>query len=259
LYGEWPTDIKQWIVNRYFMIDKAWASDRKQNWEHFLKQLTKIAPFDSDFKFVEVREDCEPKFSLNNKECYLEELSAGYQAVLSIIVSIIAWLENTRKGEDCFIQKATGTVCIDEPDVHLHPEWQLTLREGLSNLFPNLQFIVTTHSPHLLASADAGEVIIMPSAYTEPVYDLVPREKSFSGWETDDILREIMGVVSLGNRERAKLIGQAYNAINSKDVKILKDSIETLKQICHPNDTIVTELTLELASLQALHGGAGND
>ncbi|GHU99392.1 hypothetical protein FACS189483_08600 [Spirochaetia bacterium] len=181
----------------------------------------------------------------------MEELSAGYQAILSIIVSIIEWLENTRTGEDCFMHKATGTVCIDEPDVHLHPEWQLTLRNGLSNFFPNLQFIVTTHSPHLLASADAGEVIIMPKSYTDDVYNLSPREKSFSGWDTDDILREIMGVESLDNTVRAKLISDALHAVNTKNRGELKNIIGKLKDICHPNDTIVTELTLELASLQA--------
>ncbi|GHU76873.1 hypothetical protein FACS189461_4940 [Spirochaetia bacterium] len=259
LYGEWQTNIKQWIINRYFMIDKDWAGQEKQNWLHFTSQLPKIAPFNSDFSYVKTGRDFEPIFSVYGKECYLEELSAGYQAVLSLIIDIFAWIEGTMEGDERIAKNAKGTVLIDEPDVHLHPEWQLTLREGLSNLFPKLQFIVTTHSPHLLASADAGEVIIMPSAYTEPVYNLVPREKSFSGWETDEILREIMGVVSLDNRERAKLIGQAYNAIDGRSVVTLKDTIEVLKQICHPNDTIVTELTLELASLQALHEGSEGD
>jgi len=97
-------------------------------------------------------------------------------------------------------------------------------------------------------------VIIMPKAYTEPVYDLCPREKAFSGWQTDDILREIMGVESLDNKERSKLVKSALDAIDKKDAVGLEKAIGILRQICHPNDTLVTELTLELASLQAVNG-----
>jgi energy-coupling factor transporter ATP-binding protein EcfA2 len=259
LYGEWQTNIKQWIINRYFMIDKDWAAQEKQNWDHFINQLPKIAPFNSNFSYVKTGRDFEPIFSVYGKECYLEELSAGYQAVLSLIIDIFAWVEGTMEGESRIAVNAKGTVLIDEPDVHLHPEWQLTLREGLVNLFPNLQFIVTTHSLHLLASAGPGEVIIMPKAYTEPVYALFPRAKAFSGWLTDDILREIMGVESLDNNERSKLVKTSYDAIDSENIDGLKIAIDELKQICHPNDTLVTELTLELASLQALNGGGKND
>jgi predicted ATPase len=254
LYGEWQTNIKQWIVNRYFMIDKDWAEHEKQNWEHFTKHLPKIAPFNSNFSYVKTGRDFEPVFSIYGKECYLEELSAGYQAVLSLIIDIFAWIEGTMEGDNRIVTNARGIVLIDEPDVHLHPEWQLTLREGLKVIFPHLQFIVTTHSPHLLASADSGEVIIMPKAYTEDVYNLTPREKSFSGWDTNDILREIMGVKSLDNTARAKLINDALRAVDIKDIDDLKKLIGKLKDICHPNDTVVTELMLELSSMQALSG-----
>ncbi|MHB9291114.1 hypothetical protein Holit_00186 [Hollandina sp. SP2] len=170
LYGSNQVNIKQWIINRYFMIEKEWAVQEKRNWDHFISSLPKIAPFDSDFSYIRTGRDFEPVFSLYRKECYLEELSAGYQAVLSILINIIAWVEGCMKDDNREIQTASGTVCIDEPDIHLHPEWQLTLRQGLVSLFPHLQFIVTTHSPHLLASAGQGEIIRMPKAYTEACY-----------------------------------------------------------------------------------------
>ncbi|MGR6008126.1 AAA family ATPase, partial [Bacillus cereus] len=48
------------------------------------------------------------------------------------------------------MEEAIGTVIIDELDVHLHPEWQLTISDSLRRMFPKLQFIITTHSPTLL-------------------------------------------------------------------------------------------------------------
>jgi energy-coupling factor transporter ATP-binding protein EcfA2 len=249
IFGDWQPNVKQWIVNRYFMADKDWAAQEKKNWEHLIGNLPKISPFDSDFSYVETRANFEPVFSLYGKKCYLEELSAGYQAVLSLIVGIFEWIEAIMEGESRLAVNARGTVLIDEPDIHLHPEWQFTLRQGLISLFPNLQFIVTTHSPHFLASAGPGEVIIMPKAYTEEKYTLVPRKKAFSGWNTEQILTEIMGVESLEKTEYAKLYDSATEAYTGKNIKKLKEIIASLEAICHPDDPAVAALKTRLAAL----------
>ena len=52
-----------------------------------------------------------------------------------------------------------GVVLIDELELHLHPTWQVEIVEKLRKLFPNIQFIVTTHSPFILQTAHEGEVI----------------------------------------------------------------------------------------------------
>jgi energy-coupling factor transporter ATP-binding protein EcfA2 len=250
LYGVNQINIKQWIINRYFMIEKDWASQEKKNWEHFIANLPEIAPFGSAFSYVRTGRDFEPVFSLYEKECYLEELSAGYQAVLSIIINIIAWIEGSMEEGNRDVQTASGTVCIDEPDIHLHPEWQLTLRQGLVTLFPNLQFIVTTHSPHLLASAGPGEIIRMPKAYTDERYDLNPDEKAYSGWTTDEILADVMEVESLDNKDYERLVNVAMQACETKDIAALKEAITNLAKVSHPDNTIVTVLQTKLASLE---------
>jgi predicted ATP-binding protein involved in virulence len=52
-----------------------------------------------------------------------------------------------------------GVVFIDEIELHLHPKWQLEITEKLRTTFPNIQFIVTTHSPFILQTTREGEVI----------------------------------------------------------------------------------------------------
>lgn len=49
---------------------------------------------------------------------------------------------------------ANGIVVIDEIELHLHPKWQQEILIGLQTTFPNLQFIVTTHSPQVLSTVD---------------------------------------------------------------------------------------------------------
>lgn len=49
-------------------------------------------------------------------------------------------------------------VLIDEVDLHLHPKWQQNLIDKLTKTFPNVQFILTTHSPHIVS--DNPDVLV---------------------------------------------------------------------------------------------------
>lgn len=251
LYGEKESNIKQWFVNRYFMIDKDWAQEERTNWLHMIENLPSIGPFNSNFSYIKTEKELEPIFSIYGEECYLEELSAGFQAVLSIIANIFEWIEGTNDSGERIAFKAEGTVLIDELDLHLHPEWQFSLREGLSRIFPNLQFIVTTHSPHLLSSAEKNEVIIMQKQELN-IYSLQPSDMRFSGWNTDQILSEIMGVKSLENKDYEILVSKAFEEIEERSIEGLKATIEQLSIICHPNDTVLTVLNVRLASMVAV-------
>lgn len=251
LYGEKESNIKQWFINRYFVIEKDWAQEERANWLHMIDNLPFIGPFNSEFTYVKTEQELEPIFSIYGEECYLEELSAGFQAVLSIIANIFEWVEGTNQPGNRVAKLAEGTVLIDELDLHLHPEWQFSLREGLSKIFPNLQFIVTTHSPHLLSSAEANEVIIMKKQ-EDNNYFLKPSEMRFSGWNTDQILSEIMGVKSLDNKDYEKLVAIALHQVEERSINGLTEAISNLVGICHPSDPIVTVLRARLASMVAL-------
>ncbi|QDD88460.1 AAA family ATPase [Pseudomonas oryzihabitans] len=250
LYGENQEPIKQWLINRYFIIDKEWAQVEKENWNHLITSLPHLGPFNSDLKYIKTERDLEPIFSIYGEECYLEELSSGFQAVLYIVINIFEWIESTKPEGKRVASKAFGTVLIDELDIHLHPEWQLTLRKGLKIIFPNLQFIVTTHSPHLLASAESGETIILPREHGQKDYIIKPTRQKFSGWNTDQILSDVMDVKSLANKDYEQAIHRAFTAIEQNSADHLEQEIQTLAKISHPDDSIVTVLTTRLAAMK---------
>lgn len=252
LYGVNPIDIKQWFINRYFMIDKEWATEERENWKRLIEKLPALAPFNSNFSYIRTEKDFEPIFSIYGEECYMEELSAGFQAVLSIVANIFQWVEATRSAGERLAANATGSVLVDELDLHLHPEWQFTLRDGLESLFPNIQFIVTTHSPHLLSSAKENEVIIMNREAGTSELTLKPTAKRFSGWSTDHILSEVMGVVSLENKDYEILISEAFDKIQEGSIEGLKNAIFRLSEVAHPSDSILTVLNTRYASMVAL-------
>jgi predicted ATPase len=104
----------------------------------------------------------------NNCKLPVEELSDGYRSVLSMTFELIRQLTRTYKLEDVFDSEdstkiiAPGVVLIDEVDAHLHPTWQRKIGLWFRTHFPNLQFIVTTHSPLVCQAAEHGTVFQLP-------------------------------------------------------------------------------------------------
>lgn len=79
-------------------------------------------------------------------------LSSDYSAILDIIVDLIMRMEKTSNRR--FEYNMLGVVLIDEIETHLHLELQKNIMNFLTTIFPNIQFIVTTHSPFILNSLD---------------------------------------------------------------------------------------------------------
>lgn len=50
--------------------------------------------------------------------------------------------------------EGTGVVLIDELELHMHTSWQRKVLGVLKETFPNIQFIITTHSPQILGELD---------------------------------------------------------------------------------------------------------
>lgn len=80
------------------------------------------------------------------------ELSSGYAAVLDIVVDLIIRMES--QTERRFDFSVAGIVLIDEIETHLHLELQRKILDLLTSIFPNIQFIMSTHSPFIINSVD---------------------------------------------------------------------------------------------------------
>jgi hypothetical protein len=87
-------------------------------------------------------------------------LSDGFRTMLAL-VGEIAWraaVLNPALGA-MVAKKVNGVVLIDEIDLHLHPRWQRRVVDDLRRAFPRIQFVATTHSPFVVQSMRAEEVI----------------------------------------------------------------------------------------------------
>ena len=88
--------------------------------------------------------------SLEREQFGFKELSDGYSAVIDILTELILKVE----ASDSKSFDIQGVVLIDEVETHLHLELQQNILPLLTTFFPNIQFIVTTHSPVVLASLE---------------------------------------------------------------------------------------------------------
>jgi len=91
----------------------------------------------------------------------LNQLSDGYRSMFALIVDLLRWLEMLRPDIETPINEASGVLLIDEIDTHLHPKWQREIGFWLTKTFPNMQFIVTTHSPFVAMAAAQGALTVL--------------------------------------------------------------------------------------------------
>lgn len=104
----------------------------------------------------------------------IAKLSDGYRSVLSLTFELIRQMASCYKTGDILKEEKgvvvitpPGVVLIDEIDVHLHPTWQRQIGFWLTKHFPNVQFIVTTHSPLVCQAAENGSVFRLPAPGSE--------------------------------------------------------------------------------------------
>jgi hypothetical protein len=97
-----------------------------------------------------------------------DELSDGYRTVLALALDLLRHIEYCfdldsvlHLTEGRAVITAEGVVLIDEIDAHLHPSWQKTIGAWLHERFPNVQFIVATHSPLIATRVSSTEGLVV--------------------------------------------------------------------------------------------------
>lgn len=172
------------------------------------------------------------------------QLGYGYQSMLSWIVDLCKRmfdaypdLENPLEGG--------AIVLVDEIDLHLHPKWQREIISYLSEAFPNVQFIVTTHSPLVVQSAKDINLYVLKRDENEVNIEKAPRS-NYSGWTVEEILRETMELESDVHSDiYNNLLAQFNKGLDNGDKATVEEAYRRLDQILHPNNPVRRLLELQ--------------
>ena len=136
-----------------------------------------------------------------------------------------------------------GIVLIDEIELHMHPSWQRKILRVLRETFPNIQFIVTTHSPIILNEANEDyNVFFMQREENEIEVRQLPQ---LNGYDANAVLEQFMGTHSI-NAETEKFIESIYEAIESGNYTIAEERIKKLADMTSENHQDVIMARMEL-------------
>lgn len=239
-------NLKDWLLN----LDYS----SKNGQTEAGKRLTKIKEILTSDVFPEIEDfRCQSSEELQNYVeflvkgvwCKYEDLGFGYQSMMSWMIDFCKRMfERYPKSENPLAESAI--VLVDEIDLHLHPQWQRTVIPYLSKTFHNTQFIVTTHSPMVLQSAEDINLFVlkhneegMVSVEHSDIHD-------FRGWTVEEILRETMGLHDdVHSDEYQRLISEFNTSLDNNDKEKMQKAYDEIIPLLHPNNPLKRILEIQ--------------
>ena len=205
---------------------------------------------DGEFKYV-ARKTLEPIVLQTGQEVSLDKLSSGNLYLIQRMVSLLGKMYSVHVINNNSIDdlcKTPGILLIDEAENHLHPKWQKTFIKSIQEIFPNLQIIVTTHSPFIVSSIENAKIFVCQSKGNHAI--ITDETDIYSNKPIDEILLSpLFGITYPFNKEISDLLQKRKIAISEKKFSKRNQIEDTLKQI-NPQyfsffeiDTLLEDLT----------------
>lgn len=173
----------------------------------------------------------------------LNQLSDGEKCTIALLGDLARRLaianpilENPLEGE--------GVVLIDEIELHMHTQWQRKVLGILNKTFPNIQFIITTHSPQVLGEVDSNYII-----YTlKKRHGEVSAEAcgSLYGWDSNAILEEMLETDSTTSYIK-EITGFMFQALENKDYDIAESYANEIDKLTRGRNESVAKVRILIA------------
>jgi predicted ATP-binding protein involved in virulence len=178
----------------------------------------------------------------------LRELGYGYQVTLAWVVDLAQKMFIRYKDSENPLHEP-AIVLVDEIDLHLHPEWQRKIISFLSEQFPRTQFIVTTHSPLIVQSAEDINLVLLKKEENHVVIEQ-PKLKTYRGWTVEEILSDLMGLDGKTKSDDYLSLIKTFNkAVMKDDYASAKKTYDELDALLHRNNIHRELLNLQLNAL----------
>ena len=171
------------VFSEQFALSKILSWIQALDYEKTKGDSTKVYPIDDVKEFInksgllphgavlsKINDKGQPVFEDGNgSQIDVLNMSDGYRTVLSLAFDLLKQMLSLQSPSQVFKKKdeqikviVKGVVMIDEVDAHLHPSWQATIGDWFTKFFPEIQFIVTTHSPLICRAALNGSIWTLP-------------------------------------------------------------------------------------------------
>lgn len=202
------------------------------------------------FEYDEHNKSIELYCIKNECKISVSQLSQGEKTMLSLVCDISLRLISANNDSE-YPFNGNGVIIIDEIDLHLHPIWQQTILLRLQETFPNIQFVISTHSSNVLTTV-SNECIRQISASktgTSGNYDVEVPYFSL-GAETSVLQEKIQGVPSRPGSVDIVMKLNTYKELVANDMWDTPEAEELFSDLCQwaeGRDPVITKLRLDVS------------
>jgi len=225
-------DIKDWFAKRdlFEKVDNGYGPNTIKN-IHLARECISI--LNPQFSYNRVDPKSYDIFvNTPTGVIWYEYLSSGFKSCMSLLLGIIKEIELRYPEQDLYAQEFDGVILIDEIELHLHPEWQARITEALTTTFPSAQFIVTTHSPHVVQNAKSHQIIALvpDNDGAVRVKELPENGLGYSAWTVEEVLLDVMGMESTLSRKLQELLDNFERFVDGEDFDKAKEDVNNIRQ-----------------------------
>ena len=242
-------NIEEWLMQLDYAAKNHNASAAKRLEKVRELICGNVFPEISDFKF-ESSDEMHNYVLFLTKDGWFRytQLGYGYQSMLSWVIDLCKRMFEKYPDSDNPLQES-AVVLIDEIDLHLHPKWQRDIIAIISNVFRNVQFIVTTHSPLVIQSMNEVNLYVLRRQGEKLTAERSPIN-NFSGWTVEEILRETMKMDNDVYSDVYQKYFQMFDeGLDQDDKEKAENAYQVLTEILHPQNPERRLLKLQLARL----------
>jgi len=132
--------IKEFVIKEERLSSKSSPQERTKDAIDKFNSIFKESEFITKLIDLDIHNQNRPIFqTINGDKVTIDNLSSGEQQLYARVVALM------------ILNPYNSVILIDEPEIALHPKWQIEIMKIYSNIGQNNQFIVTTHSPFIIS------------------------------------------------------------------------------------------------------------
>ncbi|MRG77337.1 MAG: AAA family ATPase, partial [ANME-2 cluster archaeon] len=162
----------------------------------------------------------------NGKRLIVNQLSGG-ELILIAMIGDLARRMAIANPDSTKPLLGSGIVLIDEIDLHLHPRWQRIIVHKLLAIFPNCQFIISTHSPHVITHVQPESLFLLEQTDSGIV---VRKPNESYGKNVDRVLEDLMGLETTRPDEVDSDLHSIFETIDAGKLEEARSQITDLMQ-----------------------------
>lgn len=232
LLGNAEFFIKEYVISRERSSSKANPKDRTKDAIDSFNAIFEESELITRLVNLDIHNSNKPIFqTLNGDKITIDKLSSGEQQLYARVVSLM------------ILNPHNSVVLIDEPEIALHPKWQIEIMKIYANIGENNQFIVATHSPYIITSVPNENInfLVRKEGKIIAISDIVAYGRDI-GW----VLKE-MGVPNTRIVEVENKFKTCSTLLDNEKYDKAEKCIDDLEDIIGENDSEILTLRNNLA------------